>query len=43
MSKTRYTKAELEMTLDIADVVQVVTPQIAGVGMLMRLDSYTMV
>ena len=43
MSKTRYTKFELDLTIHEGDIIQVVTPDIAGVGMLIRLDDYTMV
>ena len=43
MNKKRYTKTELDVTIHEGDIIQVVTPDIAGVGMLIRLDPYTMV
>ena len=41
--KKRFTKEELERTIEIDDVVQIVTPFLAGVGFLKRLDDNTLV
>ena len=42
MSRPRFTKTELEFTLKTGDLIQIVTPKIAGVGILRRLCEYTM-
>lgn len=41
--KKRFTKEELEKTIEINDVIQIVTPFLAGVGFLKRLDDNTLV
>ena len=43
MGKPRFTKTELDLTLKAGDLIQIVTPKIAGVGILKRINNYTIV
>lgn len=43
MTQKKFTKIELEKTINLGDVIQIVTPFIAGIGFLKRLDLNTLV